>query len=183
MRLANDIAMDRSAGLDTADLESPGLHSDHAPAMGLADYLAIARKNHASDVLIMVGDAPAIRASGHWERVGNVPQSKEDLVRLSRELLDDASMQVLERKRALDFSRSFEGLGRIRCNLHYQRDHLAMVLRLLWPEIPPPEQLGIPQHVIDAGNLHDGLILVSGSTGSGKSTTLAAIVEHINRTR
>src|SRR5205085_7041129 len=92
-------------------------------------------------------------------------------------------MQKLERQRALDFSRSFDGIGRIRCNLHYQRDHLAMVLRLLWPEIPSAEQLGIPEHVIAMGKQHDGLILVSGSTGSGKSTTLAAIVEFINQTR
>jgi len=151
--------------------------------MSLQDLLKTARKRGASDVLVMVGDAPAICVAGHWIRIAEGLLCKDEVDQMVAELLDEASLQNLQRVRELDFSRSFTDIGRIRCNVHYQRDHLALVLRLLWPEIPSAQELGIPRHVIATGSLHDGLILVCGATGSGKSTTLAAIVEFINQTR
>jgi twitching motility protein PilT len=142
-----------------------------------------AKARGASDLLVMVGDLPAVRVAGRWERLPHPRAGKADLDALVAEMLRPEAVAELREKRELDFSCTFPGAGRVRCNVHYQRDHLAMVLRLVWPTIPDARQLGIPGHVIATGDLPTGLVLVSGPTGAGKSTTLAAIVEHINRTR
>ena len=151
--------------------------------IALAELLGTAKIRGASDLLVMVGDAPAIRVAGQWERLEAGPLGTANVQSIARELLRANAWPELEEKRELDFSCSFAGAGRVRCNIHYQRDHLAIVLRLVWPEIPDARRLGIPGHVIRAGETPNGLILISGPTGSGKSTTLAAIVEHINQER
>ena len=148
----------------------------------LRDLMETAKNRSASDVLVMVGDAPAMRVAGEWVRFEHPKCSAEDLERETRELLRPEAWEVLQKNRELDFSCSFAA-GRARCNAHYQRDHLSLVLRLVWPSIPDPARLGIPAHVVQAGDLLHGLVLVSGPTGSGKSTTLAAIVEYINKQR
>jgi twitching motility protein PilT len=149
----------------------------------LEELLAVAKSRSASDVLVMVGDAPAMRVAGEWVRFDHPRCTIEELEKTTRELLRDEAWQDLVQKRELDFSCTFGKTGRVRCNAHYQRDHLALVLRLVWPSIPDPRQLGIPDHVIRTGELPHGLVLISGPTGSGKSTTLAAIIEHINHRR
>jgi twitching motility protein PilT len=147
------------------------------------ELLITAKSRCASDLLVMVGDSPAMRVAGQWIRFDMPHCTKEYVDSVARALLRPEAMEELQRRRELDFSCSFPATGRVRCNVHYQRDHLAMVLRLVWPEIPDPRKLGIPDHVVRAGEITNGLILVSGPTGSGKSTSLAALVEHINKTR
>jgi len=149
----------------------------------LQDLLKIAKSHAASDVLVMVGDAPAMRVAGEWTRFDHPRCTADDLEKATREMLRPEAWEELNQKRELDFSCAFGKTGRVRCNAHFQRDHLSLVLRLVWPSIPDPRQLGIPSHVIQSGELPHGLVLVSGPTGSGKSTTLAAIVEHINTRR
>lgn len=149
----------------------------------LQDMLVVAKGRCASDVLIMVGDAPAMRVAGSWARYDLPRCTPEEVESILRSVLHDEGWQTLQQKRDLDFSFTLPKTGRVRCNAHYQRDHLAMVLRLVWPAIPDPRQLGIPAHVVGVGDAPHGLVLVSGPTGSGKSTTLAAIVEHINTNR
>jgi twitching motility protein PilT len=149
----------------------------------LEDLLAVAKGRSASDVLVMVGDAPSMRVAGEWVRFDHPRCTVEELEKTTRELLRPEAWEELQQQRELDFSCTFGRTGRVRCNAHYQRDHLALVLRLVWPVIPDPHQLGIPDHVIRTGELPHGLVLVSGPTGSGKSTTLAAIIEHINHYR
>ncbi|HVS69800.1 MAG TPA: PilT/PilU family type 4a pilus ATPase [Phycisphaerae bacterium] len=149
----------------------------------LSELLNVAKSRGASDVLLMVGDAPALRVAGLWVRLECSPLGVSNLQSLAQELLRPSAWDELAVKRELDFSCSLPGAGRVRCNVHYQRDHLAIVLRLVWPEIPDARRLGIPPHAMRMGECPHGLILVSGPTGSGKSTTLAAIVEHINRER
>ncbi len=149
----------------------------------LTDLLDTAQKHGASDLLIMVGDAPAMRVSGQWIRF-DLPICKDAfVVPIAEELIGPDAISQLEKNHELDFSRSLQPVGRVRCNVHYQRNHIAMVLRLVWPVIPDPTTLGIPAHVINMSDYPHGLILLSGPTGSGKSTTLAAMVEHINQTR
>jgi twitching motility protein PilT len=149
----------------------------------LEQLLVQAKEKGASDLLVMVGDSPAMRVAGKWQRFEMSRCSDATLEAMARGILQQEAYDELQKKRELDFSFSLPAIGRIRCNAHYQRDHLAMVHRLMWPEIPDPATLGIPKHVIEMGEKPNGLILVSGPTGSGKSTTLAAIVEHINKTR
>jgi twitching motility protein PilT len=149
----------------------------------LQDLLVLAQNRAASDLLVMVGDAPAMRVAGQWIRFDHPRCTAPDVESVARQLLRPGGWEELQRKRELDFSVSYAKTGRLRCNVHFQRDNLAIVLRLLWPAIPDPVQLGIPPHVIQAGDLPHGLVLISGPTGSGKSTTLAAIIEYINRRR
>jgi twitching motility protein PilT len=151
--------------------------------IGVGELLKAAKDRAASDLLIMVGDAPAIRVAGKWHRLEVPPLGTQHVDAIARELVRASLWEELAAKRELDFSCSFPGAGRVRCNVHYQRDHLAIVLRLVWPEIPDPRRLGIPPHVMRMGETPHGLILVSGPTGCGKSTTLAALVEHINQER
>jgi twitching motility protein PilT len=149
----------------------------------IEELLIAAKARGASDLLVMVGDAPAMRVAGEWTRFDTPPCENDYLEAVAQRMMRSDGWEELQRKRDLDFSCSFPATGRVRCNVHFQRDHLAMVLRLVWPEIPDPRKLGIPQQVATAGEIANGLILVSGPTGSGKSTTLASMVEHINRTR
>ncbi len=149
----------------------------------LEELLAQAKSKGASDLLVMVGDAPAMRVAGKWQRLDTARCNDVTLEAMARGIMPAEAYEELKRKREIDFSFSLPNIGRIRCNVHYQRDHLAMVHRLVWPQIPDARDLGIPPHVIEMGDKAHGLILVSGPTGSGKSTTLAAIVEHINATK
>jgi twitching motility protein PilT len=149
----------------------------------LEELLVHAKQKGASDLLVMVGDSPAMRVAGKWHRLDMARCTAAALEAMARSVLQNDVFEELQRKRELDFSFSTPSTGRVRCNAHYQRDHLAMVHRLVWPEIPSPQSLGIPGHVIEMGDKPNGLILISGPTGAGKSTTLAAIVEYINSHR
>jgi twitching motility protein PilT len=149
----------------------------------LQDLLLAAKARAASDVLIMVGDSPAMRTAGTWVRYDHPRCTSQEVEALVKGVLAPEVWETLQEKRDVDISFTLPKTGRVRCNVHYQRDHLAMVLRLVWPTIPDPKQLGIPSHVVGIGDSPHGLVLVSGPTGSGKSTTLAAIVEHINTHR
>jgi twitching motility protein PilT len=151
--------------------------------MSLTELLTAAKQRNASDLLVMVGDAPAMRVGGVWQRFDVPPCRDQYVMAIAEELLRPDTIDNLLKEREMDFSRTIEPVGRVRVNLHFQRDHLAMNLRLVWPEIPDARRLGIPPHVIQMGETPHGLILISGPTGSGKSTTLAAMVEHINVAR
>ena len=151
--------------------------------MPLQDLVLMAKNRAASDVLVMVGDTPAMRIAGGWVRYDHPRCTNEDLEKTIKELLRPDAWDELQKKRDLDFSCTFGKTGRVRCNAHYQRDNLALVLRLVWPTIPDSKTLGIPNHVVSIGDMPHGLVLVSGPTGCGKSTTLAAIVEYINKHR
>ena len=149
--------------------------------ISLKDLVLKAKSHAASDVLVMVGDSPAMRVAGEWIRFDIPRCGAEEMNAAIRELLRPEAWDELQAKRELDFSSAFHGAGRVRCNLHYQRDNLSLVMRLVWPTIPKASDLGIPENVVRCGDIPHGLVLVSGPTGSGKSTTLAAIVEHINQ--
>jgi twitching motility protein PilT len=98
-------------------------------------------------------------------------------------LLDAEQRERLATQRSLDFSRGVAGLSRFRFNVYYQRDALAIAVRRISHEVPPFEQLGLPPVVLDLAVRPHGLVLITGPAGSGKSTTLAAMIHHINRTR
>jgi twitching motility protein PilT len=149
----------------------------------LQELLLVANSRSASDLLVTVGESPAMRVAGSWVRFDQPRCTAAEVEALMRGVLHKESWDELQTKRELDFSFTLPQTGRVRCNVHFQRDQLALVLRLVWPAIPDPRRLGIPSHVVGVGDAPHGLVLVSGPTGSGKSTTLAAIVEHINTTR
>ena len=98
-------------------------------------------------------------------------------------IMDDEHMETLKRDGEVDMSYGVPSIGRFRVNVYRQRGTYSAAIRLMSSQIPSPEDLGLPQSVIDLYNKQSGLVLVTGPTGSGKSTTLASIIQRINETR
>lgn len=141
-------------------------------------------KKKASDLHLQVSLPPMLRIDGKLLPVQNAPVLTEELVEsLIFAILDDDQKQILLKDKEFDFSFAFGDLGRFRVNSFHERGNLASALRLIPNEILTIEQLGLPQIVGNFANYPRGLVLVTGPTGSGKSTTLAAIIDRINNER
>jgi len=135
-----------------------------------------------SDLLFAPGRPPSVRVNGLLETLEGEPLSAEATESLARALAG-TRWDELQERREVDFSFSFGEVARVRANLFFQRGTLAGALRLIPYEIPSLEELGIPAVCIELTQRAHGLLLVSGPTGSGKSSTLAAMVDRINRER
>jgi twitching motility protein PilT len=138
----------------------------------------------ASDLHVTVGTPPVIRVRGEIARVGEyAPLTQEETQDLLYRILSSEQQKNLEIKRQLDFSHSIPGLARFRVNVYFQRESIGAAFRLIPAEIKTLEELGIPSTLHQLAQKPRGLVLVTGPTGSGKSTTLAAIIDEINRNR
>jgi twitching motility protein PilT len=139
----------------------------------------------ASDLLLSCGSPPRIRKDGRVEVLDpeGAALTPVDMERLLRGVLQPADWKKLQKRRQVDFAFTWRDMARIRGNAYYQRDSLAAAFRLLPLEIPSFELLGMPEAVHRLLERHQGLILVTGPTGSGKSTSQAAMVDHLNKTR
>lgn len=149
--------------------------------MKIEQILAKAAEEGASDILIIVGMVPIIRINTElytMEDAGNVNQ--ESLEKFLGRVLDEKGIEFLNTNRDIDFSTMIEDGVRFRVNVHYQNGSLAMALRIIKSTVPPMEKLGLPPAIEELTNLHRGLVIVTGPTGSGKSTTLASMIEYIN---
>lgn len=141
-------------------------------------------KKKASDLHLQVGLAPMLRVDGSLVSVSGADVLTEEAVEsLIFAILDDDQKQILLKDKEFDFSFAFGDLGRFRVNAFHERGNLAAALRLIPNEILTPEQLGLPEVVKKFADYPRGLVLVTGPTGSGKSTTLAALVDKINTER
>lgn len=138
-------------------------------------------KKKASDLHIQVGLPPMIRVDGALAAVtGADPLNEEAVEALVFSILDEDQKQILLKDKEFDFSFAYGDLGRFRVNAFHERGNLAAALRLIPNEILTIEQLGLPEVVNKFADLPRGLVLVTGPTGSGKSTSLAALVHKIN---
>jgi twitching motility protein PilT len=141
-------------------------------------------KKKASDLHIQVGLPPMLRVDGALKAVsGTDILTEESVEALVFSVLDDDQKQILLKDKEFDFSFAFGDLGRFRVNAFHERGNLAAALRLIPNEVLTIEQLGLPQIVNKFAEYPRGLVLVTGPTGSGKSTTLAALVHKINHER
>lgn len=141
-------------------------------------------KKKASDLHLQVGLPPMLRVDGSLVALyGAGPLTEEVVESLVFSLLDEDQKQILLRDKEFDFSFAFGSLGRFRVNAFHERGNLAAALRLINNEIKSIEQLGLPPAVSKFADYPRGLVLVTGPTGSGKSTTLAALVDKINNER
>ncbi|MBW4634194.1 MAG: type IV pilus twitching motility protein PilT [Iphinoe sp. HA4291-MV1] len=136
-----------------------------------------------SDMHLSVGLPPYFRLSGKLTPIGDQPLSAEQCERLIFSMLNNSQRQTLEQNWELDCSYGVKGLARFRVNLYKERGAYAACLRALSSKIPSFEKLGLPDVVREMSEKPRGLILVTGPTGSGKTTTLAAMIDLINRTR
>jgi len=138
----------------------------------------------ASDLHLSSNETPMIRKDGDMQRLsGEGPLSTEQLFALLDPIIPEANRAQFEQESDTDFAYAIEGLARFRANLFRDRHGVGAVFRTIPAKIISSEQLGLSSAITDLCNLHKGLVLVTGPTGSGKSTTLCAMVDLINRTR
>jgi twitching motility protein PilT len=139
---------------------------------------------NASDLHITVGSHPVVRVRGSLERLGDFPQlSADETQTLVYRILSTEQQKQLEIRRNIDLAYGIPGLARFRVNVFFQRETLGAAFRLIPTEIKTLEELGIPGSLHALTDKPRGLVLVTGPTGSGKSTTLAALIDEINRRR
>ncbi|MBD1866557.1 type IV pilus twitching motility protein PilT [Oculatella sp. FACHB-28] len=136
-----------------------------------------------SDLHLSAGLPPYFRISGHLTPIGDEPLTSEQCQRLIFSMLNNTQRKNLEQNWELDCSYGVKGLARFRVNVYKDRGTYAACLRALSSKIPSFEKLGLPDVVREMAEKPRGLILVTGPTGSGKTTTLAAMIDLINRTR
>jgi twitching motility protein PilT len=139
---------------------------------------------NASDLHVTVGTPPAMRVHGALERYQDVPDlSPDDTHQMLYRILSTEQQKLLEINRQIDFAHSIPGLARFRVNVFFQRGTLGAAFRLIPADIKTLEELGLPTTLHALTEKPRGLVLVTGPTGSGKSTTLAALIDEINRKR
>ena len=149
----------------------------------LQQLLKSAVKQDASDLHIVAGSPPVLRVDGRIVRVKTPELSGEDTRRLCYSILTDEQKSKFEEGKDIDFSFGVRGIARFRANYFYQRSMVSGVFRRIPFEIPDLESLGLPKPVEDLTNYSNGLILVTGPTGSGKTTTITAMIDRINKER
>ena len=148
----------------------------------LDQLLRGAVSRNASDVILIAGTPAILRVNGALTPAGPALESEEVRERVLP-LLDGPQMEELQKQRSVDLSFAREGLGRFRINIHYQRGTLAASIRLLPSRIPSLESLHLPPTLAKLAERRQGLVLVTGPTGCGKSSTLAALIDIVNSKR
>ena len=149
----------------------------------LDEVLGMAAEQRASDAHFTVSLPPMIRVDGRLRPMSFERLQPTDCQRLIYSILTDYQIRTFEDQHELDFSHGIPGLGRFRVNVYMQRGSVGAAFRLIPTRIPSFDELGLPGVVRKLASRTSGLILVTGPTGSGKSTTLAAMLDHINQTR
>ena len=152
--------------------------------MHVNDLLKIAVDNGASDLHLKVGTHPMMRVRGTLLPVTNDKKlDHEDVVAMSAAIMSTQQRQKFKETQEVDLAYSVAGLGRFRCNIFQQRGTVGLVLRVIPMQIRTVDELGLPQILKKIAEEERGLVLVTGTTGSGKSTTLAALIDFINKSR
>ena len=148
----------------------------------LSKLVVDAEARKVSDIHLTVGLPPVFRLDGGLVNIGEEPLTEEIVFHYASQLADEAHLAELKAVGESDFAVTFSGV-RMRCNVFHQQDHTTLALRLLPLTIPTAQALSLPQILIDQAEKPRGLVLVTGPTGSGKSSTLAALLDHINNTK
>ncbi|MGP4061556.1 type IV pilus twitching motility protein PilT [Halobacillus sp. H74] len=144
--------------------------------------LTAANEYGASDIHLTVGVPPIFRIHGDLKKYGKQTLKPEDTEGMTKAILTGDLLAQLEETREVDVSYGISGVSRFRINIYYQRNCLSMAVRVVPREIPSIEELYMPEVLKKISTYAQGLVLVTGPTGSGKSTTLASIVDYINQT-
>ena len=148
--------------------------------MDITELLAFSVKNKASDLHLSAGMPPMIRVHGDVRRINLPPMDHKEVHGMVYDIMNDGQRKVFEEHLEIDFSFEIPGLARFRVNAFNQDRGSAAVMRTIPSKILSLEQLGAPKSFADLALKPRGLVLVTGPTGSGKSTTLAAMVNHVN---
>ena len=151
--------------------------------MEIRDLLLMCIDKGASDLHITENEPPILRIDGRLTRTNLEKLNKQDLKKMIYGLLSNSQTEIFERELELDFSLALPDLDRFRVNIHMQKGSVEAACRRIPLEVPNAEKLGLPQIVIDLAKKPNGLVLVTGPTGMGKTTTLAAMINYINSER
>ncbi len=151
--------------------------------MSIDELLKVAVQKRASDLHLTVGLPPQLRIDGALTSLPGTPLNEEQSRALAYQMLPPHEIARFEQAKELDTAYGIRGLCRFRVNLYYQRGSVAAAIRLIPFEIPSLRELGLPPILEDFSNSPSGLFIVSGPTGCGKSTTIAAMIESINHQR
>ncbi len=149
----------------------------------LHQLLKAAVKQGASDLHIVAGSPPVLRVEGRMVRVKAADLTSDQTRTICYSILTDAQKGRFEATKELDFSFGIKSMARFRANLFFQRGAVSGVFRRIPLDVPDIDTLGLPRTIAEIVNQPTGLILVTGPTGSGKSTTIAALIDKINRER
>ncbi|HLQ39176.1 MAG TPA: PilT/PilU family type 4a pilus ATPase [Planctomycetota bacterium] len=148
----------------------------------LKDFLRIMVKENASDLVLKSGGCPAIRVAGQIRFLGDTPLPRDLLLSFGEEVLTDRCKEEFRMVGATDTAVAVQGVGRFRCNVFHQSGEIGFVFRAIKQEIPSFKDLNLPVDPLKRlASLKRGLVLATGIAGSGKSTTLASMIEFINR--
>jgi len=152
--------------------------------LDIKTILGAAHEKDASDIHLTVGIPPVVRVDGQLIQLPDCGRLMPDETsRLAEELMDEYSTKIFEENGEVDFSYSVVGFGRFRVNVFKQRGTISMALRTVPLSVPAIDDLGLPPILKELSMKKRGLVLVTGPTGSGKSTTLAAMIDHMNKHR
>ena len=141
--------------------------------MDILEFMNQAVAARASDLHITVNLPPIIRVDGSLEKLTDQKLTSQDTAALVKQVLNEKQLAKLHEKGEIDTSFSHPGMGRFRVNAYRQRGSYGLAFRVIYSRIPSLEELGLPGNVADFTKKQRGLVLVTGPTGSGKSTTLA----------
>lgn len=150
--------------------------TDEEALKRVSEILEEAKKQGASDIHLAPRTPVMFRIDGVLVKMSDEVVKPFEIEELIRPMLTEEQQEILKQEGELDFAYSIAGFNRLRVNVFRQRGTYAMALRLLSFEIPTPKELGVPDSVVDLTSRKRGLVLVTGATGSGKSTTLAALI-------
>ena len=149
----------------------------------IRDLLLLCIEKKASDLHLTEKEPPILRIDGKLNRINQPPLNREDLKRMIYSVLTNPQKAMVEQRLELDFSLALAGMDRFRVNVHIQRGSVEAAFRHVPLRIPSLEELGLPSIVNDLARKSNGLVLVTGPTGAGKTTTLAAMINLINDER
>jgi len=147
------------------------------------EILRVAAKRNASDLHLQVGLPPVLRIQTRLVPLEFETLSAESVEQLVFSIMNDGQKATFRRQLDVDFSHAVPGVARFRVNVFTQQDSVAAAFRLIPHQIPTPEDLGLPLPVIELAQLKRGFVLFTGAAGQGKSTSLAALLDRINRER
>jgi len=154
------------------------------PTAAMDELLRIVCREKASDLHISAGSPPLLRLDGDIKVIpGRVPLSAEDTEKLLTPIAPERNREEFARRHDTDFAYEIKGLARFRCNFFMDRKGMGGVFRQIPTKIISAEEMGLSKEILALCDLPKGLVLVTGPTGSGKSTTLCALIDHINKNR
>lgn len=170
-------------GMSTGVVAQSGEVEQASTEVDIRAYLAMARRYNASDLHLSVGRAPSLRINGTLRALGTAALTAGDLRLLLYSILTGRQRSVFELEREIDFALSMDDGQRFRVNAYHHQGNMAASLRAIPTRIPEAGELGLPHVLLELAERSQGLLLVVGPTGSGKTTTMACLLDRINRSR